>query len=332
MSATTPPNRPATPAGMAARGAVDLAALAKAREQQRQAEERAAQRAANPDAGVSPVELVYDVDTVDFQTQVIDKSFEVAVVVDLWSSRSEQSKQLSPLLEKLVIDDAGKWVLARVDVDAQPQIAQAFQVQAIPTVVAIIKGQPVPMLQSVIPEPQLRTILDELVKVAAENGVPGLAGATAEPADDVDAGAQPIESPVDTRFDAAFDAFEAGDWDAARAAYNEVLATTPNDPDATAGLARVELMQRIDGADAASAVAAADADPSNVSAATLAADIEMMSGDYAGAFGRLVNTVRVTSGDERQAAREHLIGLFGLTTAEDPAVIKARTELANALF
>ena len=330
MSAQVPPSRAGSiPASSApVRGAVDLAALAQAREQQRQAEERAAQLAANPEAAAA-ASLVFDATAENFQTEVIDRSFQVPVVIDLWATWCGPCKQLSPVLEKLVNDDAGTWVLAKVDVDAQQAIAQAFQVQSVPTVVAIIKGQPVPMFQGAMPEAQLRQVMDELIKVAAENGVSGTVGVPApvEPAEPTEA-----ELADDARFDAAFDAFEARDWDAAEKAYRGMLETDPQEPDATAGLIRVQLMRRTDGVDAAAAIAAADAAPADIAAAKQAADIELLNGDARSAFGRMIAVVRATSGDERQAAREHLVSLFELVGNQDPDVAAARTQLANALF
>ena len=329
MSSQVPPARrgPVPPTSAPVRGAVDLAALAQAREQQRKAEERAAALAANPDAA-TPTSLVFDATTDNFQADVIDRSFQVPVVVDLWATWCGPCKQLSPILEKLVADDVGTWVLAKVDVDAQQAIAQAFQVQSIPTVVAIIKGQPVPLFQGAMPEPQLRQVIDELIKVAAENGVSASAVSDAT----ADSSTPEVEADDDPLFDAAFDAFEAKDWDAAERAYRDILTTNPDDPDAKAGLVRVQLMRRTDGIDAAAAVAASDSAPADVEAAKTAADLELLNGDARSAFARLIAVVRVTQGDERQAAREHLVSLFDLVGNHDPDVAAARTQLANALF
>lgn len=339
MSAQVPPNSPAAnPAGFSARGAVDLAALAQAREQQKLAQERAEQRAANPEAFAATAGSIVDVTVADFQAEVIDRSFEVPVVVDLWAPSSPGSQQLSPILEKLAQEGAGKWVLAKVNVEAEPSIGQAFQVQAIPTVIALIKGQPVPLFQTPMPEAQIRQIIDELINVAAENGVAGVESATADTdpdeSDEADeaADASTQEPADDPGFDVAFDAFEAGDWDAVEAAYKDILTRLPADPDATAGLTRVALMRRTTGHDQSEALAAADADPTDVTAAILAADFTLQGGDAQGGFSRLIATVKVTSGDERKAAREHLVSLFELVGNQDPDVAAARTALANALY
>ncbi len=335
-SQVPPPNPAANPAGLSTRGAVDLAALAQAREQQKAAAERAEQRAANPEAFAAAAGAVVDVTVADFQAEVIDRSFDVPVIVDLWSASSPGSQQLSPVMEKLAQEDAGKWVLAKVNVDAEPSIAQAFQIQAIPTVVALIKGQPVPLFQSAMPEAQIRQVIDELINVAAENGVSANPGSQAEGEESVATDADPVpgadEPADDPGFDAAFEAFEAGDWDGVEAAYRDVLTRLPDDPDATAGLTRAALMRRTSGHDQSAAIAAADANATDVQAAVLAADFALQDGDARGAFARLVATVKVTGGDERKAAREHLVSLFELVGNQDPDVVAARTALANALY
>lgn len=312
------------PGGMSAaslRGAVDLGALAAAREAQAKAEER---RAADPSGSTA---LSIDVTEASFEADVIDRSFTVPVVIDLWATWCGPCKTLSPILERLVEEYAGSWVLAKVDVDANPRLAQAFQVQSIPSVLAVVKGQALPLFQGALPEAGVRQYLDELLKVAAANGLDGPAAPGEE------AGEPAAEEPTgDPRFDAAFDAVEQGDWDAAEDAYRAILAESPADPDAQAGLGQVTLLRRTDGVDVAAAIAAADAAPGDVPAQTLAADVELLTGEAEAAFARLVELVRRSAGDDRAAAREHLVELFALVGDADPRVGKARTALANALF
>jgi len=308
------------------RGAVDLAAVAAAREAQQKAEERLAQGGAPTATG-----LVVDVDEAGFQA-ILDLSFRVPVVIDLWAEWCQPCKALSPVLERLVAQDAGTWVLAKVDIDANPRIAQAFQVQSIPAIYAVVKGQPLPLFQGALPEAEVRRYLDELLRVAEANGVAGRVDPSGEVAGDAEALGLDEEPPGDPRYEAAYDAIENGDWDAAQAAYEAVLAQSPADHEAKAGLAQVAILRRTDGADPQAALAAADADPDSLDAQALAADIELLSGRVDEAFARIIGLVARSSGDERAAARDHVLAMFLVVGDADPRVAKARTALANALF
>ena len=304
------------------RGGVDLAALAAAKEAAAQA---AVSRASAP-AGV-----IVEVTEENFETVVLQQSMTVPVVVDLWATWCEPCKQLSPVLEKLVAEAGGRLVLATVDVDAQPRIAAAFRVQSIPTVVAVVGGQPLPLFQGAVPESQVKAYLGELLKAAAEAGVAGTIGESNAPVDEVE-GEAVEEDFGDPRLDDAAEAIDRGDWATAIASYEAILVDVPGDEWASAGLAQVKLMQRTDGCDLAAAVEAAQANPADVPSVTLAADALVLSGNPGAAFALLVEAVRVTSGPERVAARQHLLDLFDVVGADDPAVAPARLALANALF
>lgn len=297
-------------------GAVDLGALVAQKEQQRKTQ------AALEEA---PQGVIVEVTTESFQAEVLDRSMTVPVVVDLWATWCGPCKQLSPILEKLAAEYAGRWVLAKVDVDAEQQIAAAFQVQSIPTVYAVLGGQVIPMFQGAMPEQQIRPALDKLLEVAASQGITGTLS-------DEEAPAPPIEEPPgDPRFDAAVTAIDVGDWAAARNAYKQILGENPADAEAAAGLALVDLYERTEGFDHDRALVDADAQRADVDAAMRAADVEVLRGQWGGAFDRLIALVRTTSGDERDKVRGRLIELFALA-GEDPAVAPARVALASALF
>lgn len=295
----------------AARGAIDLGALANTRKQQQAAETAKAS---------APAGVIFDVTEAEFQTRILDQSSHVPIVIDLWATWCEPCKQLSPVLEKLAAEAGGKWILAKVDVDAEPRIAQAFQVQSIPSVFAVVKGQVLPLFQGAYPEAQIKQVLAELLKVAAEQGVTGVFGQVA-PVAEVE-----VEEPIDPRFAAAFDAVEAGDWAAAEAAYREVLLQAPSDAEALAGLAMVGLYHRSE-----HATLVHDADAADVEAQLDLADADALNSDWSAAFTRLIATVKATSGEERNRARARLLELFVIAD-DDPAVSPARTALASALF
>jgi putative thioredoxin len=269
---------------------------------------------------------VVDVAEDDFQALVIDTSMTVPVVIDFWADWCGPCKQLSPVLERLAHEGEGRWVLAKIDVDANQRLGQAFQVQSIPSVFAVIKGQPVPLFQGAYPEPEVRRFIDELLRVAEANGVNGRVqvGEVTEEA--------PVEEPAeDPRYNEAYDAIERGDLDAAAAAYRSLLDQSPADADAKAGLGQVELMRRTKELDPAATRARAAESPDDVEAQIAAADLDLLEGKVDDAFARLIDLVRRTDGDERDRAREHLVELFGLV-GDDERVVKARTALANALF
>jgi putative thioredoxin len=301
--------------------AVDLSGLKARSEAAARQQPTAADAAADGGAG----RFVIDVTEQTFQAEVLERSLQVPVVIDLWAEWCGPCKQLSPVLERLAEAGGGAWILAKVDIDANPRIAQAFGVQSIPMVVAVVGGQPVDAFNGALPEPQVRKWISSLLD-ALRDRMPGIAAAEAAAG-----GAEPAEEPEDPRFTAAEDALERGDFAAAEAAYQQILAVEPANEQATAALAQVRFLARAEQADPAS-IARADAAPDDVDAQVAAADAEVAADRVDDAFTRLVATVGRTAGDDRNKAREHLVGLFELFPADDPRVTNARRALARALF
>lgn len=327
-----PNSRPAAPTAALASslaGAVDLAALKARSEAAARAEAARTQARTAPADGAAPAttsSFVVDVSEQTFQTDVLERSQQVPVVVDLWAEWCGPCKQLSPVLERLAGAANGAWILAKVDVDANPRIAQAFGVQSIPMVMAVVGGQPVDGFTGALPEPQVREWITALLD-ALRDRMPAIRQAESGQSGD----AAPVEEPDDPRFTAAEDALERGDYPAAEAAYQQILAAEPANEQAKAALSQVRFLARTESADP-TAVARADAAPDDVDAQLAAADAELAADDADAAFARLVNAVGRTFGDDRDRVREHLVGLFELFAPDDPRVTKARRSLARALF
>ncbi|CAN7302083.1 tetratricopeptide repeat protein [Microbacterium sp. LjRoot45] len=307
--------------GAVLRGAVDLSSL---RSRPAAASAPAASDAAA--AGAEP-SLVFDATDETFG-QVLELSRSVPVVVDLWAEWCGPCKQLSPILEKVVTELAGRVVLAKVDVDANPQLAQGFRAQSIPMVVALIAGQPVPLFTGAVPEAQVREVFGQLLQLAAQHGVTGTVPVS-EPTDDAE---QPHEPELPPLHQAAFDAIEAGDYASAISAYEAALAENPRDEDARAGLGQVRLLARVQEADPGAVRAAAAASPLDVTAQLAVADLDIAGGHVDDAFDRLLELFALLPGDDRAPVRERLLELFGLVGDADGRVIRARGRLASLLF
>lgn len=304
-------------------GAVDLGAL--------KARSDAANRPAppSPPGGASGGGgFVVDVSEASFQADVLERSLQVPVVVDLWAEWCGPCKQLSPVLERLAEAGNGAWILAKVDVDANPRIAEAFGAKSIPMVVAVVGGQPVDAFNGAQPEAQIRDWLSSLLDALRER-MPAIAEAEAGAGGGVPE--EPVEEPEDPRFTAAEDALEQGDYPAAEAAYVDILNVEPANEQALAALSQVRFLARAENVDP-QAVATADAAPDDVDAQLAAADAEIATDGVEAAFARLVATAGRTFGDDRDRVREHLVGLFELFPADDARVTAARRALARVLF
>ncbi|WP_127818487.1 tetratricopeptide repeat protein [Microbacterium sp. CPCC 204701] len=307
--------------GAALRGAVDLSTL-----RNRPADAPAGTDAAEPGSGVAVPSLVMDVTDETF-AQVLELSRTVPVVVDLWAEWCGPCKQLSPILERVVTELDGRLVLAKVDVDANPQLSQAFRAQSIPMVVALVGGQPVPLFTGAVPEQQVRDVFAQLLQLAAQNGVTGSVTVDGEPAPE-----EPAEPPLPPLHAEAFEAIESGDYARAIEAYDKALAENPRDAEARAGLGQVRLLDRVQGVDLQEARAAAAAAPTGVDAQLTVADLDLAGGHVDDAFGRLLDLFAQLPVDDRAPVRERLLELFALVGDTDPRVIAARGRLASLLF
>ncbi|GIH27054.1 co-chaperone YbbN [Acrocarpospora phusangensis] len=297
-------------------GAVDLGA----RKQALEAQARREAAAKNPAAPGTP-ELI-EPTAATFTAEVVERSMSVPVIVEATVPRAEQVQQFSLAMEKLAAEAGGSWLLARVDVEANPELAQALRMRAVPTVYLAVQGQLMPLFEGPLPEAQLRQALTQVFEqLGVELGPPAAPGEEG-----------PAEPPVDPDLLAADMAIEDGDLDAAEAAFGRLLARSPNDEEAKIGLAGVGLVRRTTGLNPADVLGRAADASADVVLQTQAADVEMLAGEVDAAFTRLIGVVRRTAGDDRDKARRHLLGLFDTLPADDPAVAKARRGLASALF
>lgn len=290
--------------GPALAGAIDLSAL----------KQPPPSAAAAPASGSAPASAI-EVTEANFEADVIAKSNQLPVVVLLWTPRSPSSVQLGDVLAALAADDGGTWSLTTVNVDVVPQVAQAFGVQGVPTVVAVAAGQPLSSFQGSQPPEQLRRWVDSLLEATAGK----LAGGAGE------------EEVVDPEVEQARAHLDAGDFDAALAAYQAVLDAKPNHEEARGAVRQIAFLQRAT-TQPQDAVARAEAAPDDLDAAFAAADVEVLQQDPAAAFNRLIALVKRTAGDDRTKVRTRLVELFELFDPADPDVIAGRRNLANALY
>lgn len=261
---------------------------------------------------------------------LVQDSMNRPVFVLLCSPRAPQCAEFGARLGALLAERGDAVAGAQVNVDEQPGIAQAFQVEAVPAVVAIVGGRPAPLFQGAPDDEQVRSVIDQVMEIAGQAGMNG--GERPPAAEGDQAGEEPAEEPLSPLQQEAYDAIERGDFDAAIKAYDTALASNPKDAEAKAGRAQVSLLARSGNADLQATRDAAAARPDDVDAQLAVADLDMLGGKVEDAFDRLLDVVRSTAGDERERARTRLVELFEVAGHDDPRVTSARQRLAAALY
>jgi putative thioredoxin len=324
---------PPVPAGL--RGAVDLSSLVN-----RPAPSAAGapaqptapgQPAGAPGAAVAVPALVVDATDATF-SQVLELSNTVPVIVDLWAEWCGPCKQLSPVLDKLVAEYAGRLLLVKVDVDANPQLTEAFQAQSIPAVAAVIGGRPVQLFVGALPEAQVRDVFEQVLELAAQNGVTGTAVVDGAAASADGETPEPEPEPLPPHHQDAYDAIDRGDYDAAITAYRTAIAQDPRDQLAVAGLAQVSLIARLQGVTIADVRGAAAAAPTDVDAQLAVADLDVSGGHVDDAFDRVLTVFPSLDADGKDAARTRLLDYFEIVGLDDPRVAAARRRLTMLLY
>jgi len=251
----------------------------------------------------------------NLSNEILPLSLLRPVIVLMWTSRSPESVEMVKTLGKLETDYKAAFSLARVDIDANPEVAQAFQTKSVPYAVAIIAEQMVPLFEQAYPEAQVKLVIDKVLALSSEQGV----------------GEAPVEQ-VEPEETDAMNALESGDYIAAEAAYKKWLARKPTENLAKLGLAQTQLLIRTEGLDLNTVIAQSTAAPTDIDLQLMAADVEIVNGGVEAAFTRLLHAVKATTGDDRTKIKNHLLGLFALVDPSDPRLTAARKELASALF
>jgi len=272
-----------------------------------------------PKVEAEPSSLIPEATVENFMDSYVAVSKTKPVVLLAYSPRSKASIDLRNLIYSMSEEDKQSWLFGAINADAQPQLTQALQIQSVPMAIAFIDEQPLALFDRVYPREQIALVIAKLFEVAKERGlnvsVPEIK-----------------ETPLEPEEAAALSALGNGDYSGAAMAYRNWLQRKPDETMAKIGLAQCELMIRVAGLNPAMAISDADKHLGDVTKQLMASDIEIVQGQQKRAFERLITFVRNSSGDDRKKAKEHLLLLFQLVDPSDPDLIRARSELASALF
>lgn len=271
-----------------------------------------------PSGSPSPSGVAREADDASFG-EVLELSQRVPVVVEFYAAGIE------PVLEPVIAGYGGRFALVTVDGNRSPQLAQAFQVQQVPAVAAVIGGRPLQLFVGMPAEAEVRQVLDQVLELAAQQGVTGALEVG-------DSAPDPAEEPLPPLHQEAYDAIARGDYASAASAYRAAIAQSPRDQDAVAGLAQVNLLLRLKGAVSAEVRATAAARPDDADAQLAVADLDLSGGHVDDAFDRLLDLFPRLDAEGRTAVRTRLLDYFEIVGTDDPRTIAARRRLTALLY
>ena len=254
-------------------------------------------------------------------TQILDLSATVPVIVEFYGQGVE------PSLGALITQYGGRIALATIDGTRNPQLVQAFQVQQVPTVAAVVAGRPIQLFTGMLAEQELRDMLEQLLQLAAQQNVTGVI-----PATDGDGDGEPVEAPLPPHHQEAYDAITEGDFATAIKEYELAIAQNPRDQLAVAGLAQVSLLARLEGVDATAVRQSAASKPEEPAAQLAVADLDVSGGHLEDAFGRLLDLFPTLDQAGKNLVRTRLLEYFEIAGADDPRVVAARRRLTGLLY
>lgn len=291
-------------------------------------------------AGGAPAAGGYVIDTTENTFQaMVQTSATFPILLLLWVPTDDRLFSMARALGDAVNGLNGQIQLSRIDVATNPSIAQALQVQGAPALFALISGRPMPLLQGLPGDDELKQLTDEvipkIIQAAAQSGVNGTAPYSGDP--DSDAAASTGATGADTEqvppeHAEAHRLAEEGDYAGAAAEYARVMESDPSDALAAREHAKALLLARSGSADVREVRAAAAAAPDDVEAQLAVADIDMIGGQIQDAFDRLLDFLAAGHKGDLEAVRQRLLEYFTIPEPTDPRLARARRRLATLMY
>lgn len=287
--------------------------------------------------GGAPAAGAYVIDVTESTFQAtVQTSATFPILLLLWTAKDDRLFDMARALGDAVNKLDGKIQLARIDVNDNPQIAQAFRVTAVPALFALVNGQPMMVAQpGVLTDDELQQVTDavipQIIKLAQQQGVTGTAPYSGDPEADKKAAEEAAEQ-VPPEHEEAHRLAQSGDYSGAAAAYAKVLEANPADALAARERSKALLLARSAAADVREVRAAAAAHPDDVDAQLAVADIDMIGGQISDAFDRLLDFLAAGHKADLEPVRKRLLEYFAIPEPTDERLKRARRRLATLMF